>query len=593
MEFPNLTENAIQKQSTVASFQKGLEYFGEDVVSSLVLSGDILHAEVEGSQYSPYQVQVKFGAREVNEAYCDCLYDWGGWCKHIVAVLLTCIYAPERVEQRESLEAKLADLSQEDLLTLLTKLLKLNPKLADQVEGQISLFQSSKETKEYTSSKRIDPAPFRRQVRDILRSLDHMRLSEAYWHVGGVISEAGQVLKQAHALVKGGNGGSTIPILEAITDEFVRGWLHLDDSDGFAGDFFSELSQVWTEAVLSTELTATEGKHLAEKLSVWQAEVEDYGIDEAFYPARAVASGEWNDPILQGILQGETPDLTEYISGLPWYVDDLIAAQLNVLEYQERYQEYLYLANAMGETARYLTMLVHLNRIPEAVAYGQKHLSTVEDALAFAQSLQEAGETALALEIAELGLSFQGFHLYQLANWLRDLAAQEGRSLLAFRAAIVAFKEQPALDDYLLVSELAAENWPTIRLDLLEYLAQFEKWGAASDKVDIYLHEEMVSEAMKIVDAENPYYDIFERVVDAAIQKYPDWAIRRSKQQAEAIMDPGTSKYYHHAINWLKKTKAAYKAASKEVEWQKYLSELIASHNKKYKLRPMLEALKQ
>jgi len=39
-----------------------MEYFEGDAVSSLVLRGDILYAEVEGSQYAPYQVQVKFDA---------------------------------------------------------------------------------------------------------------------------------------------------------------------------------------------------------------------------------------------------------------------------------------------------------------------------------------------------------------------------------------------------------------------------------------------------------------------------------------------------------------------------------------------------
>jgi uncharacterized Zn finger protein len=568
-----------------------MEYYEDGAVSSLVLRGEILHAEIEGSQYIPYQVQVRFDAGKVADAYCDCPYDWGGWCKHIVAVLLTCIHAPERVEQKESLETKLTNLSREDLLTLLIKLLKLNPKLADQVEGQISLFQSSKETQQHIRTKSIDPAPFRRQVRDILHSLDHMRPSEAYWYVNGIVSEVNHILDQAHALVKADDGRSALVVLEAITDEYVRGWLYLDDSDGFAGGFFSDLGRVWTEAILSADLTAEEGKYWADQLSAWQAEVEEYGIDEGFDAAQGAALQGWNDPVLQNILQGESSDSSDNILISPWYEDNLIEAQLSVLEYQKRYEEYLNLAKEKGEIANYLTMLVHLNRIPEAVEYGKKYLTTATDTLIFVQSLQEAGEIAFALEIAEQGLSFQGIYRYQLAGWLRNLAIQEEKPLLALRAGLVAFKEQPGLDDYLLVSELAAENWSKIRPDLLEHLAQYEKWGTTSNKVDIYLHEGMVSEAMKIADTESPYYDTLERVVDAAIQPHPDWAIRHSQKQAEAIMNPGTSKHYHHAIKWLTKAKAAYKIAGQEEEWQTYLSGLLSRHSKKYKLRPMLEAL--
>ena len=592
MNFLRLTEDTIRQQATVASYEKGLEYYENDAVLSIVLRGKILHAEVEGSQYPPYQVQVKFDVENVDEASCDCPYDWGGWCKHIVAVLLTCIYDPEMIEQRKSLETKLSNLSREDLLILLTSLLEMNPKLINQVEGQISLFQPCEETEENVVEKRIDPAPFRRQVRDVLHSLDHMRSSEAYWQVGNVVSEVSQVLNQVHTLVKTGGGSNALSILEGITNEYIQGWLYLDDSDGYAGGFFSDLGQVWTEAILSVDLTTEERKYWADQLTTWQTEVEEYGIDDVFETAQAAALQNWDNSMFEAILEGKILDLPEFSFGESWYFDSLITAQLNVLEYQERYQEFLSLSKAMGKTARYLTMLVHLDRIKDAVEYGKDNLSSAEDVFVFSKALQETGEAKLALEIAEHGLRFQGFSLHPLASWLRDLAIQEKESALALRAGKVAFKEQPALGDYLLVCELAAEKWPEVRLDLLEHLLHYEKWGATSGKLDIFLYEGMVSEAMKIADTENLYYDTLERVVDAAIQAHPKWAIKHSKQQAEAIMNPGKSKYYHHAIKWLSKTKAAYKAAEQEVEWQVYLSGLISDHAKKYKLKPMLEVLK-
>lgn len=467
MNLPRLTESMLSEQSTATSFERGMAYYEAGMVSSLVLSGEILHAEIEGSQHTPYQVQVRFDAGKVAEAYCDCPYDWGGWCKHIVAVLLTCIHAPEMIEEKTSLTTALADLSQEDLLALLTKMIELNPKLLDQIEGQLILSQSSKATTPQRNRKKTgDSAPFRRQVRDILHSLNHMRPSEAYWHVGSVVNEIGQVLDQVHTLVKTGDGRGALPILEAITDEYIRGWLYLDDSDGFAGGLFSDLGRVWAEAILSANLTTEESKYWADQLTAWQAEVEEYGIDEGFDAAQAAALQGWNDSALQNILQGKSSDSLENTFISSWYEENLIEAHLNVLEYQKRYQEYLNLAKAKGQLAKHLTMLVRLNRIPEAVEYGKKFLTTAADTLAFAKALQEAGASVFALEIAELGLSFQGVYLYQLAGWLRDLAAQEENSLLALRAGIVAFKEQPALDDYLLVSKLSAKNWPKIRPDL-------------------------------------------------------------------------------------------------------------------------------
>jgi len=51
----------------------------------------------------PYQVRIIFDADGIREATCSCPYDWSGWCKHIVAMLLTYIHAPETMEERPSL----------------------------------------------------------------------------------------------------------------------------------------------------------------------------------------------------------------------------------------------------------------------------------------------------------------------------------------------------------------------------------------------------------------------------------------------------------------------------------------------------------
>jgi len=88
-------------------------------------------------------------------------------------------------------------------------------------------------------------------------------------------------------------------------------------------------------------------------------------------------------------------------------------------------------------------------------------------------------------------------------------------------------------------------------------------------------------------------YDALERVVDKAIQSHPDWVIRQCRAQADPIMNEGKSQYYHHAGRWLEKARAAYRAAGREAEWQVYLRELIDRHQRKYKLVPMLKALRQ
>jgi uncharacterized Zn finger protein len=81
-------------------------------------------------------------------------------------------------------------------------------------------------------------------------------------------------------------------------------------------------------------------------------------------------------------------------------------------------------------------------------------------------------------------------------------------------------------------------------------------------------------------------------VVDAALQSHPERVIPICREQADSIMDRGQAGAYDHAVRWVKRARTAYQAAGREPEWQEYIGDLLARHHKKYKLRPMLEALR-
>jgi uncharacterized Zn finger protein len=609
---PQLTEAVIRQHSGSQSYQRGRDYYEQGSVLSVVRRGQQLQAEVEGSDFEPYHVRISLDASGDLEATCTCPYDWGGWCKHIVATMLACIRKPEEIEERPSTESLLAGLDRQQLQALVLKLAKYQPDLADAIEAQVQMWQiqptraqtvpsgdlgpstqagAVAEGSEPPPQQRralVDAAPYRRQVCAILHSLDRMRRSEAYWQVSSVVNEVGQVVEQAQEFIAAGDGRNALAVLEAITEEYVVGWLNLDDSDGYAGAFFGDLGSVWTEAFLTADLSPDERRAWADKLAKWQREVDDYGIDEVFGAAMAAAEHGWDHPPLLRVLQGEITETGAWEGEAPWYADDLAIARLNVLERQGRYQEYLRLAEAEGQTERYTTMLLRLGRLQEAVVYGLQYFGTTAEALALAKTLREQEDFQAALRMAEHGLTLQGPKA-SLAAWLSELAVGMGETGRALEAATIAFRDSPALAAYLRVKELAKERWPEIRADLLTHLATV---GNVSHKIDIYLQEGMVNDAVQAVDA-GPYvgYDELERVADKAFQSHPDWVIGRCRAQAEPIMNEGKSRHYHHAARWLERARSAYRAAGREAEWHAYLRELIAQHQRKYKLVPMLRAL--
>jgi len=145
MNIPGLSEGSIHQQAAAESFRRGQEYYRGGAVISLVRRGDVLQAEVEGSHASrePYRVRVAFDPGGIAEATCSCPYTWGGWCKHVVAVLLACLRDPGEIEWGPALDELLADLNREQLRDLVLGLAAHDPDLVDEIENRVALLRAA------------------------------------------------------------------------------------------------------------------------------------------------------------------------------------------------------------------------------------------------------------------------------------------------------------------------------------------------------------------------------------------------------------------------------------------------------------------
>jgi uncharacterized Zn finger protein len=333
------------------------------------------------------------------------------------------------------------------------------------------------------------------------------------------------------------------------------------------------------------DLTPHEMGDYSAKLDVWWGELGDYDAGDTFGAAfRAVEQG-WSYPPLVRVLEGQPPD-DEFFEEL--FDDFLTRARLNVLERRGRYEEYLHLSEAAGEPVGHTIMLVRLGRTEEAVEYALSRPAVPEEALAVAEALREQGQPEAALRIGERGLSLEG-RKGKLAGWVRDLAEGKGNLRLALEAAVVASRADPNLASYRRTQELAGEHWPEYREELLEHLRRSAPYYP-SGHVEVFLHEDLIEDAIAVVE-ESPFEMLVAQVADSAVESHPDWVIETCRKQAEQIMEQGRSKYYAEAITWLEKVRAAYLFDGREEEWRDYLDELIDRHQRKYRLRPMLEDL--
>ncbi|HET7361404.1 MAG TPA: SWIM zinc finger family protein, partial [Salinimicrobium sp.] len=72
----------VQKNTTAKTRNR----YNDSLISKLEINPDKIKAEVLGSQY--YNVAIEFDNEKVSAASCTCPYDQGGYCKHIVHVLV-------------------------------------------------------------------------------------------------------------------------------------------------------------------------------------------------------------------------------------------------------------------------------------------------------------------------------------------------------------------------------------------------------------------------------------------------------------------------------------------------------------------------
>lgn len=595
-EFPKMSEITIRQHSDAGSFSQGQMYYKRGAVSALARRGEVLQADVEGSQYEPYRVRITFDAGGITSASCTCPATWGGWCKHIVSVVLACIQGPETIKVRPELDDVLSNLERGQLQTILLRLVAGDPEIASKIELELALLNPSAVSDQEIQAQAsapvparrtpLDVEPIRRQIRTILRPSRY----DDYDYASGVVSQVRQVLEQAQRFSTGGDGRDALLLLEVITAEYSSGWYEIDDSDGELGGFFEDLANAWSEALLSVDLTAAERREWSKKLEQWQQEAEDYGVGDGFEMARFVAVHGWDDPALRRVLQGEITEQGAWDDEAPEYADDLARLRLQVLERQGRLQEYVYLAEAEGFLDEYVIMLARMGHAQQAVSEGRKYLSAANTALALATVLRERGDLEQAVQIAEHGLGLSDPKA-PLASWLAEVAMSLGKRDLALRAAELAFRSTPSLSAYLYVQELAGADWPSLRSVLLDHLREnISDWRYGTGSGDVFLHEGLIDDAIKVAEI-GASYDFLKRVMDAAITDRPDWVFLTATKQAERIMDAGKAERYDHAVTWLKHARDAYRAAGRETDWQDYLRAVREKHGRKHKLMGLMKQL--
>ena len=577
-----LTEELIRLRATGQSFDKGQDYFLSGAIYNpswqSIPNGVVLLAYCEGNSAPAYRVSAALDEGGVRSASCTCAYDWGGDCKHIIALLLTYLHHSETFNEQKSVHELLAGLDKEELAALIERLVKNDPEMYDALEIAILAVKSTAQIKRSTSKEKhhtqVSEQAYRKQVKRIMKQRGYEDEYDEYGNRPAYLDDLEEMLQTAQQFIDTGDAEGALIILRVLLEEATEDYDADMDYDGDVASFIQSLGGPMAEAILSADL----GDPSSRELEGAVVEVLD-NLDEAIEKSElevisAALEYGWDK------LPDKETQWDEYDEETWMLFDELQRVRLNVLERQGHRDEFLQLAQKV-DAYRYTLKLLELGRLDAAIAASQA-LDSEESVLSVAQKLRDAGRMEEFIALAERCLNQAGQHSLALATWLAPLEEARGNVDMALSAYLAAFEAQPAITWYRHLKRLSGASWNQLRPALMRKVNETQ---TPETLVNILLEEKEWDAAIDIAEKSIWFSNLLEKVADAVIPYRPDWVIRTSIKQADQLILKTQSNLYPAAAKWLARAKKAYQLKGQPGAWQEYIDNLRST----YARRPALQ----
>lgn len=256
-----LTESTLRAYASAQSFERGFSYYHAGAIYNTICQGNLLLADCAGSDI--YHLRVNLDEGGIQSASCTCPYEMGGYCKHLIALLLTYLNKPDEFTERKSISALLENVDKSALVAILTKLADRQPELYNWLETSLATFPVKKSDSQPRPVSQVSESAWRKRVKNILRPGGRGYYDD-YQSAYGVAQELDEVVETATDILAAGDAQGAITILMVLLEELSDAYEMFDDSDSELGDSADYAGENLAEAILSADLDEKERK-------TWQA----------------------------------------------------------------------------------------------------------------------------------------------------------------------------------------------------------------------------------------------------------------------------------------------------------------------------------
>lgn len=260
----SLTETKVKKMASDKVFSRGYDYFVGGHVREIIKTEKDVRAKVLGRDRTLYSVHIKGKGKRL-ESNCTCPF--GGFCKHIVAVLLSLVKKSSGITQisMKEVEDDLRSKSKDELVSI----------ILDHASSDTDFMKSLLIETQIKVKKTIDVSFFRREIDRRLAEANYVQYQNVYEYV----SELEQFAEQIQRLAKSGFAREASELLFYFIKQCVDALENsgIDDSDGNFGEFIISLGEPCAKALKDSKDKSTIS---AEDMVDLYLKARDYGVDD-------------------------------------------------------------------------------------------------------------------------------------------------------------------------------------------------------------------------------------------------------------------------------------------------------------------------
>ncbi len=515
------TIEKIRALCTESSFQRGAEYFHEGLVSDLEQSGNQITAVVSGT--SEYEVTINLDAENI-QAYCTCPYDWGGYCKHIVAALMALSENYNKIKKtarsrEKSIETILKNVSFAEIKEFLRTEFDKSPSLRDHFTIHFSA----------NGSEEKSIHDYKQQINCLYREAGGRHGFVEY----GTDVDFSYISDLADRYIKAGNFIEAITIYQALSESIAENMDMVDDSDGYYGGEFSQALKNFTDCINRAKLDHKAKKPYIDYLFDKYIENEPDYFQENYDCALQEICRTKNDlEYWKNLLEPHVPD------SLPdsdqcwasYQAKDILMMQFHILDcLNDKKGFYELIQKYYGNDVRFC--LLYINR------------------------MEKDGRKEESIKIAEQGLDLFPSHMTkELRRFLNKVYKKHSPDKYK-QNLITLFLQDNEWDDYEKLKRLySGREWEKTLAEIINRLSK-DRFGREDTIVEIYLREKMFEKALKhVISREDLYY--LSRYRKDLSSRFPGKYFNAYKELITSFAETRTGRpHYKNVVGYLKQMK--------------------------------------